>query len=187
MDPSPHSIVITCPANVLLWEIAPHCTCILTAQKCTSWFWGRHFDQKRTIFFDSFFHAYTNWINKHTISYHFTCLLLFICGGPHHLSSFMQCSEDLIILREQLVYSVCYCRYWKFDFLLQNYTVLFCRSVINYTHFSSLELQCRNMADAPLITTVPEYKCSPLNLGKNRVTVDSSQNTHWLGKNSSFK
>ena len=31
---------------------------------------------------------------------------LFLCGGPCHLSSYQQCSGDLIFLWEQLVYSV---------------------------------------------------------------------------------
>ena len=54
------------------------------------------------------FHDLTNWINKlnlkdNRVSY---CFNLFICGGPCHLSSFQQCSLDLIFLWEQLVYSV---------------------------------------------------------------------------------
>ena len=32
------------------------------------------------------------------------CFPLFICGGPCHLSSFRQCSGDVIFLWEQLVY-----------------------------------------------------------------------------------
>ena len=49
-----------------------------------------------------------NWINKltskdNTISY---CFTLFTCGGPCRLSSFKQCSGDLIFLWELLVYSL---------------------------------------------------------------------------------
>ena len=41
------------------------------------------------------------------------CFNLLVCGGPCHLSSFKQCSGDLILLWEQLVYlsrgvSLCY-------------------------------------------------------------------------------
>ena len=38
-----------------------------------------------------------------TISF---CLTLLKCGGPCHLSSFKQCSGDLIFLQEQFVHSV---------------------------------------------------------------------------------
>ena len=41
-------------------------------------------------------------LKNNTASY---CFALFTCGGPCHLSSFPQCSGDLIFLWEQLVYS----------------------------------------------------------------------------------
>ena len=63
------------------------------------------------------FHGWINCVNKLTlndgaVSYIFT---LFIRGGPCHVSSFKQCSGDLIILWEQLVYSfVCCGEVWIF-------------------------------------------------------------------------
>ena len=54
--------------------------------------------------------CFHDWINKltlkdNTILYSFI-YTLFICGGPCHLSSFIECSGDLIFHWEQLVYSV---------------------------------------------------------------------------------
>ena len=63
------------------------------------------------MFIDCLFVCLTNQINElnwkdNTVSYFALRFALLICGGPCHLFSFKQCSEDLIILWEQLVYSI---------------------------------------------------------------------------------
>ena len=57
------------------------------------------------------FHGWTHWINKLTLNDSaVSCIFtLFTCGGPCHLSRLEQCSGDLIILWEQLVYSFVCC------------------------------------------------------------------------------
>lgn len=47
--------------------------------------------------------------------------------------------------------------------------------MIDYTHFSNLELHHSNLTDTPLITSVPNTKAF-LHLGKSVETVDSWQN-----------
>ena len=68
---------------------------------------------KQAFVFMTGWNKQTNW--PYTVSHRYS---LFMFGGPCHLSSFKQCSEDFIVLREQLVYSVvekkqtfCLCHY----------------------------------------------------------------------------
>ena len=68
-------------------------------------------------------------INDNTFLY---CLTLFIFGGPYHLFSFKQCCGDLVVLWEQLVYSVMEkinmsefhstSKYWNSEFELFEYS-----------------------------------------------------------------
>ena len=88
--------------------------------------------RKRNIFFDLIFYPKPNYINtlcfhdwiKLTLKDH--TFMLFMCGGPCHVSSFTQCSGDLTFLWEQLVYSVMekfaswphyYCDYYNYLFV----------------------------------------------------------------------
>ena len=101
------------------WVLKTFYTPRREGERWTTWFWGRNFYLERSSLTHflcqsktkkkhsrNSFHRY--WINKLTLKddavlYRFA---LFTCGGPCHLSSFKQCSEDLVYLWEQLVYSV---------------------------------------------------------------------------------
>ena len=82
----------------------PHCRPPLFQSSLTVFFMPTQTEKKKTFGF----HDCINWMNKltlkdNTVSY---CFALFICGGPCHLSSFKQCSGNLISLWEQTVWSV---------------------------------------------------------------------------------
>ena len=47
------------------------------------------------------FHEWTNWNKKTDLKGQHSFTVLLICGGPCHLSSFKQCSGDLIVLWER--------------------------------------------------------------------------------------
>ena len=72
-------------------------------------FWGKKF-QSNTLTEQTKSTNTHDWkkqnkltLKDNTVSY---CFPLFIWGGPCHLSSFKQCSRDLIFLWEQLVYNI---------------------------------------------------------------------------------